>query len=105
MQRELGDLLQVKRHPQVILGRMQPHPGHRVFARDIIGVVGLMLMPEERQGNGCHHSPFKTKGVVVARPVAVATAAWLGPPASGRRYRHGPDSPPDRSASDPQTLG
>ena len=48
--RELGDFLQVQGHPQVILGRVEPHPRHGVFARDIIGVIRLMLMPDESPG-------------------------------------------------------
>ncbi len=42
---ELGDLFQMERHPQVILGCMKPHPRHGVFAPEIIGVVRLMLVP------------------------------------------------------------
>ena len=56
---ELGDFFQVQRHPQVILGAVQPDPGHGVFARDVVGVVRLMLVPEKRERNRLHQSPLK----------------------------------------------
>ena len=46
---EFGHFLQVKRHPEIILGGMKPHPGHGVFAGDIVGVIRLMLVPQKRQ--------------------------------------------------------
>ena len=55
---ELGNFFQVQRHPQVVLGGVQPDPGHGVFARDIVGVIRLMLVPHERQRNRLHQSPF-----------------------------------------------
>ena len=46
---ELGHLLEVKRHAQVILGGMKPDPGHRVFTRHVVGIIGLVLMPHQSQ--------------------------------------------------------
>ncbi len=82
---ELGDLLQMQGHPQVILGRVQPDPGHGVLARDVIGVVRLVLMPHDRQGNGYHRSPFMA-GVRAAhrarqrRPPLRGHVTWASSP-------------------------
>ena len=48
----------MQRHPQVILGGVQPDPGHGVFARDVIGVIRLMLVPQERERNRLHQTPL-----------------------------------------------
>ena len=60
---EFGHLFQMQRHPQVVFGGVQPDPGHGVFARDVIGVVRLMLVPQERERNRMHQSPFKSREV------------------------------------------
>jgi hypothetical protein len=44
----------VQRHSEVILGAVQPHPRHQVFAADVVGVIGLMLVPEQSQSDGLH---------------------------------------------------
>ena len=54
---ELGDFFQVERHPQVIFGRVQPDPGHGVFAPDVIGVVRLMLVPQSARETVCISRP------------------------------------------------
>ncbi len=100
--REFGNFLEVKRHSQVIFGRMQPHPRHRVFAGDIIRVIRLMLVPEQRQGNRCHHSPFDPKELVVAHPGArgaLSRASTAATCAAGTG--NGPASPPTDRPSDP----
>ena len=44
---QLGHFVQVHRHAPIILGAVQPHPGHGIVARHVVGIVGLMLMPDE----------------------------------------------------------
>ena len=51
---ELGNLLDMEGHPDVVLGRMKPHPRHEGFSSHIIRVVRLMLMPENCQGDRWH---------------------------------------------------
>ena len=51
---ELGHLLEVQRHPDVILCAVQTDPRHQRFAADVVGVVRLVLVPDEREGNGVH---------------------------------------------------
>ena len=48
---ELGDFFEVQRHAQVILGGVQPDPGHGVLAGDVVGVVRLVLVPHQGQGD------------------------------------------------------
>ncbi len=49
--RHFGD---VQGHADVVLGAMQPDPGHQRFTGDVIRVVRLVLMPEQGQGNRLH---------------------------------------------------
>ena len=51
---ELGDFLQVQGHPDVVFGRVEPHPRHQDFPGQVIGVVRLMLVPEDRERDGAH---------------------------------------------------
>ena len=52
----LGHFGQKSRHAPVVLGAVQADPGHGILAGNIIGVVGLMLVPEEGQGDVVHRS-------------------------------------------------
>jgi hypothetical protein len=52
----LRHLGQKSRHAPIVLGAVEADPGHGVLAGNIIGVVGLMLVPEEGQGDVVHHS-------------------------------------------------
>ena len=54
---ELRHFLQVKGHPEIILGAVQAHPGHWVFARDVVGVVRLVLVPEQGKADPGHGAP------------------------------------------------
>ena len=50
----LGHLEQVQRHAVVVLHAVQADPRHGVLPRDVVGVVGLVLVPE--QGERDHGS-------------------------------------------------
>ncbi len=49
---DFGKLLEDDRHIEVILCSMEPHPWKPVYAREWIFVIGLVHMPEERNGEG-----------------------------------------------------
>ena len=53
-QRNSGTSFNMEGHPDVVLGRMKPHPRHQRFTRDVVGVVRLVLMPENRQRDRGH---------------------------------------------------
>ena len=57
-------------HAVVVLDAVQAHPGHRVFAGHVVGVVRLMLMPEKGQCDFRHDA-----GPVRVRIAACGTLA------------------------------
>src|SRR5262249_33035128 len=65
---ELWHLFEVQGHPQVVLRRVEPDPRHRVLPGDVVGVIRLVLVPHEGQGDLGHGpSSLKPDG---ARPTA-----------------------------------
>ena len=54
---QLGHLLEQHGHAPVVLGAVQPDPGHGVLAGHVVGVVRLVLMPEEGQRDVVHSYP------------------------------------------------
>ena len=66
---KLGNFLEVQRHPEIILGAVKTDPRHRVFTRDVVGVIGLMLVPHQGQGDLGHRQTSPSH-----RPRAIAIA-------------------------------
>ena len=52
----LGEFEQVQGHAAIILDAVQTNPGHGVLSADVVRIIGLMLVPEKRDGNfrRCH---------------------------------------------------
>ncbi len=53
---ELGHLAKQLGHAPIVARGMEPHPRHRVLARDVVRVIRLMLMPEKSKPNFVHRS-------------------------------------------------
>ena len=64
--------------PEVILGRVQPDPGHRVLAGHVVGVIRLVLVPDQGQGYGCHRSSLGRRAVEAAAKSRGSTQTMLG---------------------------
>ena len=69
---------------------MQPNPGHGVLAADVVGVIRLVLMPHEGQGDYAHHASllenrttcrarFREQPPIVAASsfLAIVPSPWL----------------------------
>jgi hypothetical protein len=54
---------------------MEPHPGHWIFAREIIGIIWLVMVPEKCQRSCCHHLPFDLPW----RALVLETLAYFSP--------------------------
>ena len=78
---ELGHLVQVHRHAEVVLGAVEAHPGHRVLPGHVVGVIRLMLVPHQRQGDLRHG--------IVTRPLRAASpssrVSIVAPPCAASR--------------------
>src|SRR5438309_1819256 len=72
---------EMQSHAVIVLHAVEPHPGHRVLARHVIGVIRLVLMPKKGERNVGHDISKQgpRRASTAAKSLASRTTAHIGP--------------------------